>query len=98
MPIARSTTSANFAACAVANTKPCEGSVCSRLYASHPSTPTAESDQALLEEVDDDLSANVPSAMQPLSDPMSTSSAATAQNESTAPLSSQVTPRNITHE
>jgi hypothetical protein len=64
----------------------------------HPSTPAAESDQALLEEVDDDLSANVPSAMQPLSDPMSTSSAATAQKESSAPLSSQITPRNITHE
>jgi hypothetical protein len=62
----------------------------------HPSTPAAESDQALLEEVDDDLSSNVPSAMQPLSDP--TPSAATAQDESSAPTSSQATARKITHE
>jgi hypothetical protein len=64
----------------------------------HPSTSAAESDQALLEEVDDDLSSNVPSAMQPLSDPISTSSAATAQDEASAPTSSQATARKITHE
>jgi hypothetical protein len=63
----------------------------------HAGAPAAESDQALLEEVDDALSSNVPSAMQPLSDPTSTSSA-TAQDESSAPLSPQVTARKITHE
>jgi uncharacterized membrane protein YjjB (DUF3815 family) len=62
----------------------------------HPSTPSSESDQALLEEVDNDLSSNVPSAMQALSDP--TSSAATTQDESSAPTSSQATARKITHE
>ena len=66
----------------------------------HPSTPAAESDQALLEEVDDDLSSNVPSAMQPLSDPISTSSAdATATQDGSSVLtSSQATARKITHE
>jgi hypothetical protein len=70
--------------------------------AMHPGKPSAESDQALLDEVDDDLASNVPSAMEPLSDPISTSSAATAQdesqNQSSAPLSTQVTARKITHE
>jgi hypothetical protein len=64
----------------------------------HPITPAAESDQALLEEVDDDLSSNVPSAMQPLSDPISTSSAAATQDDSSALTSSQATARKITHE
>jgi hypothetical protein len=64
----------------------------------HPSAPAAESDQALLEEVDNDLSSNVPSAMQPLSDPISSSSPATAQDEPSAPLSPHVTARKITHE
>jgi hypothetical protein len=67
----------------------------------HPSTPAPESDQALLEEVDDDLSSNVPSAMEPLSDPISTSSATSAtvstQDES-ASTSPKVTARKITHE
>jgi hypothetical protein len=62
-----------------------------------PGTPAPESDQALLEEVDDDLASNVPSAMQPLSDPVSTSSATAAQDES-ASSSPQVTARKITHE
>jgi hypothetical protein len=73
----------------------------------HPSTPTAESDQALLDEVDNDLSSNVPSAMQPLSDPStssnssdpnSASSAATTQDDASAPLSSPAPVRKITHE
>jgi hypothetical protein len=64
----------------------------------HPSTPAPESDQALLEEVDDDLAANVPSAMQPLSDPVSTSSSATTSDESSTSLSVQATARKITHE
>lgn len=67
--------------------------------AMHPSAPAPESDQALLEEVDDDLSSNVPSAMEPLSDPISTASAtATAAQAESAPNSPKVTARKITHE
>jgi uncharacterized membrane protein YjjB (DUF3815 family) len=67
----------------------------------NPSIPAPESDQALLEEVDDDLASNVPSAMQPLSDPTatstSTSTSTSTQDESTS-SSPQVTARKITHE
>lgn len=62
----------------------------------HPSTPAPESDQALLEEVDDDLASNIPSAMQPLSDPTATSTATSTQDESAS--NSHVTARKITHE
>jgi anti-sigma factor RsiW len=61
------------------------------------SSPAPESDQALLDEVDDDLSSSVPSAMQPLSDPLSTSSTDT-QDSGTAALSPNLNPRKITHE
>jgi len=57
-----------------------------------------ESDQALLEEVDDDLSSSVPSAMQPLSDPTSTASSAPAQDDSSTQIAPDVTARKITHE
>ncbi|HEX4650572.1 MAG TPA: hypothetical protein VH250_03620 [Granulicella sp.] len=67
--------------------------------AMHPSAPALESDQALLEEVDDDLSSNVPSAMEPLSDPISAASAsATAAQAESAPSSHKATARKITHE
>jgi hypothetical protein len=56
-----------------------------------------ESDQALLDEVDDDLAASVPSAMQPLSDPLSTQSTET-RNSTSASLSPNLNARKITHE
>jgi hypothetical protein len=48
--------------------------------------PTAESDEALLEEVDQTLSTDVPSAMKPLSDPLANQT------------SNQTTGKNIDHE
>jgi hypothetical protein len=61
----------------------------------HPSSPASESDQALLEEVDDDLSTSVPSAMQPLSDPLAADSAQESNSPQTSP---DVPARKITHE
>jgi hypothetical protein len=61
----------------------------------HPSSPASESDQALLEEVDDDLSTSVPSAMQPLSDPLAADS---TQESNSTPTSPDVPARKITHE
>ena len=40
-------------------------------------TPTLESDEALLEDINQDLSASIPSAMQPLAGPVSSSTAST---------------------
>jgi hypothetical protein len=59
--------------------------------------PAPESDQALLEEVDDDLSSSVPSAMQPLSDPLPTQSTDT-RDSGAASLSPNLKARKITHE
>ena len=53
--------------------------------------PTGESDEALLEEVDQTLSTEVPSAMKPLSDPLS-------NQQSLASTTDQTTGKTITHE
>jgi len=55
--------------------------------------PTAESDEALLEEVDQTLSTEVPSAMKPLSDPLSNQQPL-ASNQ----ISDQTTGKTIIHE
>jgi hypothetical protein len=64
----------------------------------HQSSPASESDQALLEEVDDDLSTSVPSAMQPLSDPLSAQATDSSQESNSTPMSADVPARKITHE
>jgi hypothetical protein len=62
------------------------------------SAPAPESDQALLEEVDQDLSSPVPSALAPLDDPLSTADAGLNQNSDSAHMPAHVTPRKINHE
>jgi hypothetical protein len=62
------------------------------------SSPAPESDQALLEEVDQDLSSSVPSALEPLDDPISTTDAGTDQNSNSAHMFPHVAAKKITHE
>jgi hypothetical protein len=62
------------------------------------SSPAPESDQALLEEVDQDLSSSVPSALEPLDDPLSTADAGPDQNSNSTHMLPHVTAKKITHE
>ncbi|HWZ50433.1 MAG TPA: hypothetical protein VNW54_03110 [Granulicella sp.] len=62
------------------------------------SSPAPESDQALLEEVDQDLSSSVPSALEPLDDPLSTADAGADQNSNSTHMLPHVTAKKIPHE